>query len=57
LSFEDNLIEKLVFGRFGLNSSVFEKNFISYLCISFIKQCALRSLCIKMFCFSKIWVF
>ena len=54
LIFEDKLIEKLVFGRFELNSSVFEKLLISYSCISFIKQCALKSLCIKMLCFSKI---
>ena len=51
--FEDKLVEKLVFGRSGLNSSVFEKLFISYSCISFIKQCSLRSFCIKMLYFSK----
>ena len=36
---------------------VFEKLFISYSCILFIKHCALRSFCIKMFYFSKIWFF
>ena len=51
------MVEKLVFGRSGLNSSVFEKLFISYSCISFIKQCSLRSFCIKMLCFSKFWFF
>ena len=57
MRFKDKLIENLVFGRFGLNSKVFEKNFISFLCIVFIKHCALRSFCIKMICFSKIWFF
>ena len=57
MHFEDKLIENLDFGRSGLNSSVFEKIFISYSCIFFIKQCALRSFCIKMLCFSKIWFF
>ena len=51
--FEDNLIEKLVFGRFWLNYSVFEKLLISYSCISFMKHYALRSFCIKLLCFSK----
>ena len=37
--------------------SVFEKNFISYSCILFIKYYALRSFCIKLLCFSKIWFF
>ena len=53
MSFEDKLIENLVFGRSGLNSSVFEKLFISYSCILFKIQCALRNFCIKMQCFSK----
>ena len=58
MRFEDKLIENLDFGRSGLNSSVFEKLFVSYSCIFFyIKQCALRSFCIKMLCFSKIWFF
>ena len=39
----DKLVEKLVFGRSGLNSSVFEKLLISYSCISFMKYYALRS--------------
>ena len=54
---EDKLIQKKIFGRSGLNTSVFEKYFISYSCILFIKYYALRSFCIKLLCFSKIWVF
>ena len=54
---EVKLIENFVFGRSGLNSSVFEKLLISYSCILFIIQCALRSFYIKMLCFSKIWFF
>ena len=57
MSFGEKLVEKLVFGRFGLNSSVFEKLLISYSCILFMKYCALRSFCIKLLCFSKIWFF
>ena len=57
MHFEDKLIENLDFGRSGLNSSIFEKLFVSYSCIFFIKQCVLRSFCIKMLCFSKIWFF
>ena len=53
----DKLIENLDFGKSRLNSSVFEKLFVSYSCIFFIKQCVLRSFCIKMLCFSKIWFF
>ena len=53
----DKLIENLVFGRFGLNSRVFEKLFILYSSILFIKHCTLRSFCIKMLCFSKFWFF
>ena len=56
MRFEDKLIENLDFGRFGLNSSVFEKLFVSYSHF-FIKQCALRSFYIKMLYFSKIWFF
>ena len=55
--FEDILTEKLVFGRSGLNPSVFEKLLISYSCILFIKHCVLRSFCIKLLSFSKFWVF
>ena len=56
MRFEDKLIENLDFGRSWLNSSVFEKLFVSYSCIFFlIKQFALRSFYIKMLCFSKIW--
>ena len=57
MCFEDKLIGNLDFGRSWLNSSVFEKLFISYSCIFYIKQCDLRSFCIKMLCFSKIWFF
>ena len=55
LKFEN--LRKIVFGRSGLNSSVFEKLFISYSCILFIKQCALRIFCIKMLYFSKKLIF
>ena len=48
----DKKCEKLVFGRSGQNTSVFEKHFISYSCILFIKYYTLRSLCIKLLCFS-----
>ena len=51
------MIENLDFGRSGLNSRVFEKLFISYLCILFIIQCVLRSFCIKMLCFFKKLIF
>ena len=57
LTFLEKLIENLVFGRSGLNISVFEKLFISYSCILFVKQCALRSFYIKMLYFSKIYFF
>ena len=53
----DKLIENLVFGRSGLNLRVFKKLFTSYSCILLIKHCALRSLGIKMLCFSKNWFF
>ena len=53
----DKLIQKCVFGRSGLNTSIFEKHFISYSCIIFIKYYALRSFCIKLLCFFKILVF
>ena len=36
---------------------VFLKNFSSYTHAFFFKQCTLRSFCIKMLCFSKIWFF
>ena len=52
--FEDKLIQKCVFWRFGLNLSVFEKFLISYSCISFMKYYALRSFCIKLLVFQKI---
>ena len=51
------MIENLIFGRSGSNKSVFEKHFISYSCIIFIKYYALRSFYIKLLCFSKIWFF
>ena len=54
---EDKLIQKCVFGRSGLNTSVFEKHFISYSCILFIKYYVLRSFCLKLLCFSKFWFF
>ena len=57
LRFKEILIENLIFGRSGFNTSVFEKHFISYSCILFIIYCTLRSFCIKMLCFSKICFF
>ena len=52
------MIENFVFEKSGLNSRVFLKEFFtSYLCILFIKYCALRSFCIKLLCFSKNWFF
>ena len=51
------MFKNLVFGRSGLNSSVFEKLYISYSCILFIKQRDLRSFCIKLLCFSKNYFF
>ena len=51
------MIEKLNFGKTGFNSCVFEKHFISYSCILFLKFNALKSFCIKLLCFSKLWFF
>ena len=51
------MIENLIFGRFGFNTSVFEKQFISYSCILFIKYYALRSFYIKLLCFSNTYFF
>ena len=57
LRFKEKFIENLIFGRSGFNTSVFEKYFISYSCILFIKYHASRSFCIKMLCFSKFCFF
>ena len=51
------MIENLNFGKTGFNSCVFEKHCISYSCILFLKFNALRSFCIKLLCFSKLWFF
>ena len=51
------LIENLIFGRSGFNTDVFEKHFISYSCILFIKYYALRSFYIKLLCFSNTYFF
>ena len=51
------MIENLIFGKSGFNTSVFEEHFISYSCILFIKYYALRSFYIKLLCFSKNCVF
>ena len=51
------LIENLIFGRSGFNTTVFEKYFISYSCILFITYYVLRSFCIKLLCLSKNWFF
>ena len=48
------MIENLVFGRSGLNSRVFEKLFISYSCIIFIKHCAWEVSALKCSVFQKI---
>ena len=48
------MIENLFFlGKTGFKTSVFEKDFISYSCILFIKYYALRTFCIKLLYFSK----
>ena len=47
LRFKEKLIENLIFQRSGFNISVFEKHFISYSCILFIKYHTLRSFYIK----------
>ena len=46
-------IENLNFGKTGFRTCVFEKHFISYSCMWFIKFNALRSFCIILLCFSK----
>ena len=51
LKFKEKLIKNFIFGRFGFNTSVFEKHFISYSCILLIKYHSLRSFCIKLLCF------
>ena len=49
---------KSYFGRSGFNTSVFEKYFILYSCILFIKYYALRCFCIKLLrVFQKNWFF
>ena len=47
----------LNFGKTEFKTCVFEKHFISYLCILFIKFNALRSFCIILLCFSKKLIF
>ena len=51
------MIKNLYFGGSGFNTIIFEKHFISYSCILFIKYYALRSFCIKLLCFSKKLIF
>ena len=53
LRISEELIANLIFGKIGFKTSVFEKHFILYSCILFIKYYALRSFCIKLLCFSK----
>ena len=48
---------KSCFWKIWVKFKGFWKLFISYSCILFIKHCALRSLGIKMLCFSKNWFF
>ena len=50
-------IENLNFGKTGFKTCVFEKHFILYSCMWFIKFNALRSFCFILLCFSKIWFF
>ena len=50
-------IENLNFGKTGFKTCVFEKHFISYSCMWFIKFNALRSFYIILLCFSKNWFF
>ena len=45
------LFENLNFGKTEFKRSVFEKHFILYSCILFIKYNTLKSLCIKLLCF------
>ena len=52
-----NWLKILFLEDLGLNSRVFEKLFNSFSCILFTKHYALRSSCIKVLCFSKIWFF
>lgn len=51
------IVWNLNFGKIGFKTSVFEKHLISYSCILFIKHDALRSFCIKLLCFFKIFFF
>ena len=50
-------IANLNFGKTGFKTCVFEKHFISYSCMWFIKFNALRSFYIILLCFSKNWFF
>ena len=50
-------IENLNFGKTRFKTCVFEKHFISYSCMWFIKFNVLRSFCIILLCFSKNWFF
>ena len=50
-------LENLNFWKTGFKTCVFEKHFISYSCMWFIKFNALRSFCIILLCFSKNWFF
>ena len=56
-SLRTNWLKILIFEDLGW-IQVLLKNFSSHIhAFFFIKQCALRSFCIKMLCFSKIWFF
>ena len=52
--FKDNWWKILILEKLG-SKSVFEKHFISYLCILFIKFNALRSFYTKLLCFSNFF--
>ena len=49
--------ENLNVGKTGFKTCVFEKHFISYSCILFIKFNAMRSFCTKLLCFFKKKIF
>ena len=55
--FKENCLKILILEKLGSKQVFFEKHFILYSCILFIKYYALRSFCIKLLCFSKNWFF
>ena len=55
--FKENWLKILILGKLGFIHVFFEKHFISYSCILFLKFNALRSFYIKLLCFSKLCFF